>query len=89
AALVRGELLAALRDEMEVKKVVLGDPRTALLLKTAIFTDTQDLIAAMVAWNKPQLRSYVNHYLQLNEPVSSADDLIERYPTVFTPAEDS
>ena len=89
AALVRGELLAALRDEMEVKKVVLGDPRTALLLKTAIFTDTQDLIAAMVAWNKPQLRNYVNHYLQLNEPVSSADDLIERYPEVFTPPEEA
>ena len=89
AALVRGDLLAALRDEMEVKKVVLGDPRTALLLKTAIFTDTQDLIAAMVAWNKPQLRSYVNHYLQLNEPVSSADELIERYPEVFTPPEDA
>ena len=86
-ALVRGDLLGALRDEMEVKKVVLSDPRTALLLKTAIFTDTQDLLAAMVAWNKPQLRTYVNQYLLLSEPVKSADDIIARYPEVFQPAE--
>lgn len=80
-AVNEGTIVAAFRDEMEVKKVVMDDPKASLALQTVAFTDTQDLIAAILPWNKPQLLSFVNGYLTLEQLDFTADEILDKYVT--------
>lgn len=83
AAVKNGEVMAAFRDELEVKRIVLSNPESSLRLKTAIFTDTEDQIVALVPWQNRQLLDVVNTYLNIREVHYSVDDLISKYPDVF------
>ncbi|MBW4467417.1 MAG: ABC transporter substrate-binding protein [Pegethrix bostrychoides GSE-TBD4-15B] len=81
-AVIRGNILATYRDEIEVKKIVLSQPNTALTLQTIAFTDTQDSIAVALPWDSPQLLAYVNQFLETNFVDYSAESLLQEYPTV-------
>ncbi len=81
-AVIRGDILATYRDEIEVKKIVLSQPNTALTLQTIAFTDTQDSIAVALPWDSPQLLAYVNQFLETNFVDYSAESLLQEYPTV-------
>lgn len=81
-AVIRGDILATYRDELEVKKVVLSQPDTALTLQTIALTDTQDAIAMALPWDSPHLLAYVNQFLETNFVDYSAESLLQEYPTV-------
>lgn len=79
AAVVAGEVVAAYRDELEVKKVALVKPDVALQLQTVALTDTRDAIAIAVPWSSGQLLAFVNQYLQSTDMNYTADTLLKKY----------
>ncbi len=84
-AVIRGDILATYRDELEVKKIVLSQPNTALTLQTIALTDTQDAIAMALPWDSPQLLAYVNQFLEMNAVDYSAESLLKAYPILSDP----
>ncbi len=82
-AVVKGEILAGYRDEMEVKKIVLTQPNVALKVKTVALTDTKDSIAVILPWQNHQLLEFVNQLLSTKGLNYSVNDLIDKYPEVF------
>jgi ABC-type amino acid transport substrate-binding protein len=82
-AVANEKILAAYRDEMEVKKVVLTQPNTALKVQTVALTDTKDSIAAILPWDSQQLLTFVNVVLDTKNFNYTVDDLIEKYQAVF------
>jgi polar amino acid transport system substrate-binding protein len=79
-AVIRGEILATYRDELEVKKIVLSQPHTALTLQTIALTDTQDTIAIALPWDSQQLLAYVNQYLDMSAVDYTVESLLQEYP---------
>lgn len=77
-AVIRGEVLAAYRDELEVKKVVLTKPDVALQLQTIALSDTEDAIAIALPWDSQQLLAFVNQALDTFHIKYTADSLLER-----------
>ncbi len=85
AALKKGEILAAFRDELEVKKVLLKQPDASLIVQSVAFTDTQDLLAAVLHWEDTHLLAVVNQFLDYAQIRFSVDDIIKAYPQAFAP----
>ncbi|MGQ9867002.1 MAG: substrate-binding periplasmic protein [Pseudanabaenaceae cyanobacterium] len=83
AALKKGEILAAFRDELEVKKVLLQEPEASLIVQSVAFTDTQDLLAAVLHWEDTHLLATVNQFLDYDQIRFSVDDIIRAYPQAF------
>lgn len=82
-AVTGGEILAAFRDEIELKKVIKTQPDVALKLQTVVFKDTEDPIAMAVSWDNPHLQYWLNQYLQTYRQDINADKLLERYNAIF------
>jgi polar amino acid transport system substrate-binding protein len=82
-AVGKGDILAAFRDELEIKKVVLKKPDFALQVQTVAFSDTTDLLAVIGHWQSSQLIDFVNYNLSLNKLSYTADQLIKRYEGSF------
>lgn len=75
----KGDIIAAYRDELEVKRTILQNPDIALSFQTVILTDTNDRIAMVLPWDSQQLREFVNEYLESNQINYTADSLLEEY----------
>ncbi|HUX50077.1 MAG TPA: ABC transporter substrate-binding protein [Spirochaetia bacterium] len=82
-AVFNGSILAAYRDEMEIKKIIRSRPDAALKMKTVVLTDTQDDIAIAVAWQNTHLLSWINLLLDNMNLNLDADKLLDRYPDIF------
>lgn len=82
-AVKTGQILAAYRDELEVKKVLLQKPNSALDIQTVALTNTKDLLAVVIHWDRHHLQNFVNTYLEVNSFNYSVDQLIEKYPDAF------
>jgi len=78
-AVIRGDILAAYRDELEVKKIVLGKPDAALQLQTIALTDTQDAIAIALPWDSGQLLAFTEQYLDMMQVHYTADKVLDEY----------
>ncbi len=78
-AVVNGDVQAAYRDELEVKKVILKNPDAALRLQTIALTDTQDQIAMALPWDSQNLQALVNQYLDTFNLDYTADDVLAEY----------
>jgi ABC-type amino acid transport substrate-binding protein len=78
-AAAKGELVAAYRDELEVKKVVKVQPETALKFKTAVITDINDSLAIATAWNNPHILALINIYLEELNLSLNADKILDKY----------
>ena len=89
AAVKSGEILAAYRDELEVKKVLLQKPDAALDIQTVALTDTKDLLAVVIHRDHNNLQNFVNTYLEINSFNYSVDQLIDKYPDFFKPRSSS
>ena len=74
-----GELVAAYRDELEVKRAILQDPSDAINFQTVVLTDTNDSIAMVLPWQSSHLREFVNQYLSSNNIDYTADLLLEKF----------
>ena len=78
-AVVKGDIQAAYRDELEIKKVILKNPDAALRLQTIALTDTQDQIAMAIPWDSHNLQAFVNQYLDTFKLDYTADDVLGEY----------
>jgi hypothetical protein len=74
-----GELVAAYRDELEVKRAILQDPSNAINFQTVVLTDTNDAVAMVLPWQSSHLREFVNQYLSSNNIDYTADLLLEKF----------
>jgi len=74
-----GNLVAAYRDELEVKRAILQDPSDAINFQTVVLTDTNDSVAMVLPWQSSQLREYVDQYLSSNNIDYTADSLLEKF----------
>lgn len=83
-AVVNGNIQAAYRDELEVKKIVLKNPDAALRLQTIALTDTQDQIAMAMPWDSQHLQDFVNQYLDTFNLNYTADTVLEEYGEALT-----
>ena len=63
AALHKGEIVSAYRDEFEVKRVLKADPTVSLVLRTVTLKDLEDTLGIGVAVTDPTLLAYVNQFL--------------------------
>jgi polar amino acid transport system substrate-binding protein len=82
-AVTNGEVLAAYRDELEVKKIVLSSPDVALQFQTIALTDTQDALSMALPWNSSHLLAFVNQYLDTAALTDTTDGLLEEYADYF------
>ena len=78
-AVVNGDIQAAYRDELEIKKVILKNPDAALRLQTIALTDTQDQIAMAIPWDSHNLQAFVNQYLDTFKLDYTANDVLGEY----------
>jgi len=63
AALYKGEIVGAYRDEFEVKRVLKADPTVSLVLRTVTLKDLEDTLGIGVAVTDTTLLAYVNQFL--------------------------
>ncbi len=82
-AVVNGDIQAAYRDELEVKKIILKNPDSALRLQTIALTDTQDQIAMALPWDSEHLQDFVNQYLDTFNLDYTADAVLDEYSDYF------
>ena len=82
-AAINGDVLAAYRDELEVKKILINQPNIALNFKTVALSDSYDPIAVALPWSSGHLLQFVNFYLDLNKINYTVDSLIEEYSDIF------
>ncbi|HZB91042.1 MAG TPA: transporter substrate-binding domain-containing protein [Stellaceae bacterium] len=79
AAVLKGEVVAAYRDELEVKHILTAYPEAPLQLRPAILTDTRDPIGIVLPWDSTQLLAWVDFYLENAAKPLSVDQLLARY----------
>ncbi len=79
AAVTRGDILAAYRDDLEIRKVLNSQPNAGLTLKPMYFTDLTDPIAIAVKYDNAQLLSWVNAFLETQAYSMTSEDLLAKY----------
>ncbi|WP_347557947.1 ABC transporter substrate-binding protein [Robbsia sp. KACC 23696] len=62
-AVKNGDVVAAYRDEFEIKRLLKSDPTSALTLRTVTFKDLTDTLAIGVRVDEPTLLAFVNEFL--------------------------
>ncbi len=78
-AVINGNVQAAYRDELEVKKIIYKNPDAALRLQTIALNDTQDQIAMALPWDSRHLQAFVNQYLDTFDLNYTADQVLDEY----------
>lgn len=62
-ALEKGEVMAAYRDEFEIKRILKADPTSSLTLRTVTLKDLEDTLGIAVGINDHTLLAFANEYL--------------------------
>lgn len=62
-ALEKGQIMAAYRDEFEIKRILKSDPTASLTLRTVTFKDLEDTLGIAVGIQDPTLLAFVNQFL--------------------------
>ncbi len=75
-AVEKGEIMAAYRDEFEVKRVLRADPTASLTLRTVTFKDLDDPLAIAVGLTDDALLNYVNLYLNQSNKKLTIDKVL-------------
>lgn len=76
AAVQSGTVIAAYRDEFEIKKMIIDDPALSLTLRTITLTDLTDTIGIAAAAGTEQLIAFLNMYLSQRVGLKSANDML-------------
>lgn len=82
-AVLAGDVLAAYRDELEIKRIIKARPKAVIKLQTVVLTDTRDPIAMAVHHDDTHLLAWLNLYLDTMDLEFNADSLLEAYPEIF------
>jgi polar amino acid transport system substrate-binding protein len=75
-AVEKGEIMAAYRDEFEVKRVLRADPTASLTLRTVTFKDLDDPLGIAVGLTDDTLLDYVNLYLNQSNKKLTIDKVL-------------
>jgi polar amino acid transport system substrate-binding protein len=75
-AVKSGEVIAAYRDEFEVKRVLREDQTASLTLRTVTFKDLDDPLAIAVGLGDPTLLEFVNLYLNQSNKKLTIDKVL-------------
>jgi len=80
---IKGSIIAVMRDEYEILKLLKKNPDYALYLSVYVLKDKLDHISIAVPSSSSHLESWLNLYLETNEYKKNATDIINEYPEVF------
>ena len=84
-AVERGDVVAAYRDEFEIKRLLQSGPAAPLLLRTVTLSDLEDTLGIAVNIAEPTLLAFVNEYLaQRTEKLDIRKVLDQSQPTTTT-----
>jgi polar amino acid transport system substrate-binding protein len=75
-ALLRGDVVAAYGDELDVKRALAARPDMPLRLRPAILADTRIPIAVALPWDSGQLLAWVDFYLETEIKPMSVESLL-------------
>ncbi|MBF0226928.1 MAG: transporter substrate-binding domain-containing protein [Desulfobacterales bacterium] len=78
-AAVKGEVIAAYRDETEIKKIIRDKPDIALKFLTVVLKDAPDPKAMVVAWDSYHLLELLNLYISKLDLNLSANKVLDNY----------
>jgi ABC-type amino acid transport substrate-binding protein len=79
AAVLKGDIMALLYDEIEIQNWHHDNPEAALYLQTIIRKDRKDPLAIAVHWKDAQLQSWLNQYLNKIRLNGMMDRLVQKY----------
>jgi polar amino acid transport system substrate-binding protein len=79
AAVARGDFLALMYDEYEVKKIITGDPGLNVEMQLLILDHQVDPIGIAVAPNSPHLLAWLNFFLQHGMHNLKMNSLLREY----------
>jgi ABC-type amino acid transport substrate-binding protein len=82
AALKRGQVTAAYRDEFEINCLLKSDPRMALTLRAVTLADTEDSLGVAVPPDSQQLLALVNLYLAQRHDKLTIETVMKRFEEV-------
>lgn len=83
-AATSGEVVAAYRDEVEIKKIIRNSPDTTLHFLTVVLKDAKDPKAMMVAWDSPHLLALFNFYIRFLDLNLTANKVLDHYNEVIS-----
>jgi len=82
-ALIKGDVLCAYRDELEIKRLARVRPESSLVLRTATLTDTRDSLGMVFHRDAAQLQQVANLFIA-NEPTKlNVDGILEKYKGIL------
>lgn len=81
--LVKGEITAAMYDELEVIKLVRQNPDISLFASVYILKDQKDLISMAVPYESTQFLSWLDWFMEYQDIKSDVNKLIKDYAEVF------
>ena len=76
-ALRAGQVMAAYRDEFEVKRILKIDPTASLTLRTVTFKDLEDTLGIAVGVQDSSLLGFVNQFLAQNVEKLTVDKVLK------------
>ena len=83
AAVLKGDVIAALRDEIGVKNYILQSPDLAIRLQMIVLKDLRDPLGIAVPSDSTHLLDWINIYLDRYQPQITADDLLQKYADIY------
>jgi polar amino acid transport system substrate-binding protein len=85
AAVERGEVVGAYRDELEVKRILTDKPKLSVALRSITITNYRDTLGIAVDQNSPNLLGLVNLYLETQHKMQSVQSVLS-LPVSPTPS---
>lgn len=82
-AVANNQIVAAYRDDSEIKKVIRNDPDGAIDLFAVVFLDALDPKGIAVPWDSPHLKSLLDHYISSLDLNLNADKVLFEYDVVL------
>lgn len=81
SALNKGEVMAAYRDEFEIKRLLKLDPKMALTLRTVTLKDQEDTLSIAVGVGDATLLAFVNQFLAQRQEKLTIQKVLEAIET--------
>ncbi|MDR3224619.1 MAG: transporter substrate-binding domain-containing protein [Holosporales bacterium] len=77
--LVKGKIMATMRDEIRIKSLLKLHPDLLIKLMPIIISDENDSIAAIVNPNSSQFLHWLDKFIETEKKVDTADSILKKY----------
>ncbi len=82
-AVINGEVVAAFRDEGEIKKIIKDNPDSSVNLMSVVLLDAEDPKGIAVAWDAYNLKQLLEHYIDSLDIGLTATKALYEYDQVI------